>query len=71
PLFVAGNAIELVKTYKFVGVIFTSTERNIFTEHYLTKVSKARNSDVANATFAAKTNIGCLPPADGIRLYMA
>ncbi|KAJ7165321.1 hypothetical protein C8R46DRAFT_841280, partial [Mycena filopes] len=70
PRMVIGDAvIELVKKYKFVGVIFTSVDCDIFAAHYTKKASKARA--VANTTFAAKAIIGCLPPYDGVRLYMA
>ncbi|KAJ7144692.1 hypothetical protein C8R46DRAFT_823739, partial [Mycena filopes] len=70
PTMRIGDAvIKLVKKYKFVGIIFTSTHNDIFATHYSKKASKARA--VANMTFAAKAMIGCLPPYDGIRLYMA
>ncbi|KAJ7098806.1 hypothetical protein B0H15DRAFT_920477 [Mycena belliarum] len=59
----------LVKSYKFVGIIFTSVHRDIFSAHYAKKASKARA--VANTTFAAKTMIGCLPPYEGVRMYMS
>lgn len=51
-LFVGAQLVDLVYQYKYVGVIFTSVTRNIFSQHYHTKVSKARN--VANITFAAE-----------------
>ncbi|KAF7342021.1 RNA-directed DNA polymerase from mobile element jockey [Mycena venus] len=70
PIMTVGETvIKLVKSYKFVGVLFTSTDRDIFAAHYAKKASKARA--VANTTFAAKSMIGCLPPPEGIRLYMA
>ncbi|KAJ7143116.1 hypothetical protein C8R43DRAFT_823347, partial [Mycena crocata] len=68
-LLVGDRPVELVKKYKFVGVWFTSVTRDIFSAHYTTKASKAQN--VANATFGTKTNLGTLPPLEGIRLYMA
>ncbi|KAJ7207268.1 hypothetical protein GGX14DRAFT_366489 [Mycena pura] len=70
PVMLVGDcAIELVKSYKYVGLIFTSVNRDIFAGHYTNKASKARV--VANTTFAVKSMIGCLPPAEGIQLYMA
>ncbi|KAJ7158082.1 hypothetical protein C8R46DRAFT_839617, partial [Mycena filopes] len=70
PVMVIGNAvINLVKQYKFVGLIFTSVQHDIFAAHYTKKASKARA--VGNTTFSAKAMIGCLPPYEGIRLYMA
>ncbi|KAJ7692955.1 hypothetical protein B0H16DRAFT_1652559, partial [Mycena metata] len=67
---VIGNAVlKLVKQYKFVGIIFSSVDYDIFSAHYAKKSSKARA--VANTTFAAKASIGCLPPYEGIRMYMA
>ncbi|KAJ6482319.1 hypothetical protein C8R47DRAFT_920944, partial [Mycena vitilis] len=58
--------IKFVKKYKFVGIIFTSVDDDIFSAHYTQKASKARA--VANTTFAAKTMIGCLPVPEGTRL---
>ncbi|KAJ7482008.1 hypothetical protein FB451DRAFT_974399, partial [Mycena latifolia] len=68
-MMVGDKPIHLVKSYKFVGIIFTSINRDIFATHYTKKASKARA--VANTTFAAKSMIGCLPPFDGIRMYDA
>jgi hypothetical protein len=50
PHRVGKTIITLVKQYKFVGILFTSTERDIFSVHYAKKVSKARA--VVNMTFA-------------------
>jgi hypothetical protein len=70
PVMRVGDAvILLVKQYKFVGILFTSISRDIFSAHYAKKASKARA--VANMTFAVKDSIGCLPPPQGIQLYMA
>ncbi|KAJ6518793.1 hypothetical protein C8R45DRAFT_801093, partial [Mycena sanguinolenta] len=70
PVMLVGDSpIELVESYKYVGLIFTSVERDIFAAHYTKKASKARV--VANTTFAIKSMIGCLPPAEGVQLYMA
>ncbi|KAJ7334702.1 hypothetical protein DFH08DRAFT_291484 [Mycena albidolilacea] len=46
---VGGTLISLVNQYKFVGVLFTSISRDIFSTHYAKKASKARA--VANMTF--------------------
>jgi hypothetical protein len=66
---VGDTVISLSKRYKFVGLIFTSTDRDIFAEHYSKKASKARA--VTNMSFAVKDSIGCLPPPQGVQLYMA
>jgi hypothetical protein len=59
----------LVSEYKYVGVWFTSTARDIFTTHYHEKASKARR--VACASFALDAFIGVLFPKEGKMLYMA
>jgi hypothetical protein len=66
---IGDTIITLVKQYKFMGILFTSTERDICSVHYAKKVLKA--CAVANMTFAVKDCIGCLPPPQGIQLYMA
>lgn len=63
------ETIELVDEYKYVGVIFKSTRRSIFANHYEVKATKARN--VANVSFAVESMIGYIPPFEGKRLYMA
>jgi hypothetical protein len=61
PIMCVGKTIILlVEQYKFVGVLFTSISRDIFSAHYAKKASKARA--VANMTFAVKDTISCLPP---------
>jgi hypothetical protein len=70
PIMCVGKTIILlVEQYKFVGVLFTSISRDIFSAHYAKKASKARA--VVNMTFAVKDSISCLPPSQGIQLYMA
>jgi hypothetical protein len=68
-LTISGEPVELVEEFKYVGIHFTSTARNIFAEDYHIKASKARN--FVNATFAMETIVGCLPPREGVQLYMA
>jgi hypothetical protein len=68
-LTISGEPVELVEEFKYVGIHFTSTARNIFAVHYHIKALKARN--VVNATFAMETIVGCLPPREGVQLYMA
>ena len=63
------ESIERVSTYKFVGVWFSSTTRDIFAKHYDEKASKACR--VASASFALDDFVGSLAPADGKLLYMA
>jgi hypothetical protein len=70
PIMTVGETvIKLVKSYKFVGVLFTFIDSNIFAAHYSKKASKAPAVD--NAMFAAKSMIGCLPPPEGIWLHRA
>ncbi|KAJ7201576.1 hypothetical protein GGX14DRAFT_304047, partial [Mycena pura] len=71
PVFRVGpDIVELVPKFKYVGLWFTSTHRNIFAAHYAEQASTARR--VANATFAAvKSHLGSLPVREGLRLYMA
>jgi hypothetical protein len=68
-LYVAEEIIELVSSYKYVGLVFSSTHRHIFAMNYPIKAAKARN--MANAMFAVDSMVGCLPPFEGICLYMA
>lgn len=64
-----GESIEWVDQYKYVGVLFTSTARNIFASFYPSKAGKARN--VTQAIFAMELLMGCIPPKEGITLYWA
>ena len=68
-LIVGHDAIERVAAYKFVGVWFSSTTRDIFSKHYIEKSSKACR--VACASFALEDFIGTLAPTEGKCLYMA
>lgn len=68
-LLIYGCPIQLVESYKYVGIHFISTHTYIFQKHYVIKASKARN--VSNATFAVESLIGCLPPVDAVTLYTA
>ena len=68
-LCVRGEPIELVSEYKYVGVWFTLMARDIFTQHYHEKASKACR--VACASFALDSFMGALPPKEGKMLYMA
>jgi hypothetical protein len=68
-LSIGEEMVERVEHFKYVGVYFTSTTRNIFAEHYHQKASKARR--IANAAFAVESMVGCLPPKEGLQIYMA
>ncbi|KII93966.1 hypothetical protein PLICRDRAFT_70555, partial [Plicaturopsis crispa FD-325 SS-3] len=66
---IGDTTITLVDCYKYVGVWFRSTHRNIFAEHYITKASKAVN--MSHAIFAVEHRIGAMPAFEGRQLYMA
>ncbi|KAF7357586.1 Reverse transcriptase domain-containing protein [Mycena sanguinolenta] len=68
-LWCGDTAVELVFEFKYVGVWFTSTHRNVFARHYAIKASKARVT--SNAIFALKHRIGSLPVREGLVLYRA
>ncbi|KAJ7897473.1 hypothetical protein B0H13DRAFT_1623474, partial [Mycena leptocephala] len=61
--------IELVHEYKYVGVWFSSTTRQILSKHYSVKASKARS--VSYATFSVESFVGVLPPREALLLYKA
>ncbi|KAE9406920.1 hypothetical protein BT96DRAFT_954712 [Gymnopus androsaceus JB14] len=70
PVFtVDGVPIGLTDCYKYVGVLFKSTECYVLGGLYKVKAGKARN--VTQATFGLEPLIGCIPAKDGIDLYMA
>ncbi|KII94046.1 hypothetical protein PLICRDRAFT_36277 [Plicaturopsis crispa FD-325 SS-3] len=66
---IGDHSVELVDCYKYVGVWFRSTHRNIFADHYTIKASKAIN--MAHAIFAIEKRVGALPVFEGRQLYMA
>jgi hypothetical protein len=68
-LLVGLEPIERVAAYKYVGIWFSSTTRDIFAKHYDEKASKAYR--VACASFALDDFIGILAPTEGKLLYMA
>jgi hypothetical protein len=68
-LHVDGAALECVSRYKFVGIWFSSTTRDIFENHYDEKATKACR--VACASFTLDEFVGTLAPPEGVRLYMA
>ncbi|KAJ7693856.1 hypothetical protein B0H17DRAFT_1132242 [Mycena rosella] len=45
------DIVEFLPKFKYIGMWFTSTHRNMFAAHYAEKASKARK--VANTTFGA------------------
>ncbi|KAG6870903.1 hypothetical protein C0992_012142, partial [Termitomyces sp. T32_za158] len=67
PVFINGDIIEHVDSYKYVGLLFS--RGSLFLKHYIAKSEKAQR--VANVTFAVHTHIGVIPPFEGKRLYMA
>ncbi|KAF9032465.1 hypothetical protein BDZ89DRAFT_897468, partial [Hymenopellis radicata] len=68
-LFVDGALIMFTVEYKFVGIVFTSCERDIFRKHYERMALKA--SSVTSLTFAVSVHIGVLPVREGLRMYRA
>ena len=68
-LLIGPESIERVSSYKYVGVWFSSTTRDIFAKHYDEKASKACR--VACVSFALDDFIGSLAPTEGKLLYMA
>ncbi|KAF8150294.1 hypothetical protein K438DRAFT_1988605 [Mycena galopus ATCC 62051] len=62
------TAVKLVFEFKYVGVWFTSTHRNIFARHYAVKASKARAT--SNVIFALKHRVSSLPMREALVLYM-
>ncbi|KAF9016213.1 hypothetical protein BDZ89DRAFT_1094556 [Hymenopellis radicata] len=69
PLVVNGSQVALVAQYKYVGIVFTSTKRDIFYEHYVAKAVKAMR--VASVIFSLENHVGVLTVAVGCRLYQA
>ncbi|KAJ7069239.1 hypothetical protein C8F01DRAFT_976823 [Mycena amicta] len=68
-LYVGDREIHAATDYKFIGLAFCTTERNIFSKNYTIKASKARG--LSRSTFAAERHVGMWAPAAGIRLYNA
>ncbi|KAK1223603.1 hypothetical protein PQX77_013532 [Marasmius sp. AFHP31] len=67
----AGNVLKLVKEYKYVGILFTSVQRDIFERCYSEKARKARAS--ACGIFGTDRLVGRrrLPPTITRNLYTA
>lgn len=66
---VGHEVVERVSAFKYVGVWFSSTTRDVFVKHYDEKSSKACR--VACTCFALDDFIGTLAPTEGRMLYMA
>jgi hypothetical protein len=61
PIFHFGTeAVNIVKSTKYVGFNLNSTKRNIFEDHYKKKASKAWA--VANTLLGLESMVGTLPP---------
>ncbi|KAF9025823.1 hypothetical protein BDZ89DRAFT_922020, partial [Hymenopellis radicata] len=69
PLLVDGKQVALVSQYKYVGIVFTSTKRDIFFAHYVAKAVKAMR--VASVIFSLENHVGVLTVSMGCRLYQA
>jgi hypothetical protein len=63
------EVVERVPAYKYVGVWFSSTTRDIFAKHYGEKASKACR--MACASFVLDDFVGTLAPTEGKVLYMS
>lgn len=68
-LVLADGVVPVVEEWTYVGVLFVSTSRNIFTRHYEEKAHQARN--VANVIIASKAFFADLPVPQGRTLYTA
>ncbi|KZP07142.1 hypothetical protein FIBSPDRAFT_763346 [Athelia psychrophila] len=67
-----GEAVTYCEEYTYVGTTFASTPlggARLFAKHYERKAGQAHR--VAYSSFLVESYIGCLPPREGKRLYMA
>ncbi len=61
PVFtILGRPIEWTNEHKYLGVTFTSSHADIFSQHYIEKEKSARRT--ANVTFTLVNYFGDLPP---------
>ncbi|KAI0330374.1 hypothetical protein GY45DRAFT_1302958 [Cubamyces sp. BRFM 1775] len=67
PLSLYGRELTYVDSTTYVGMTFTTTQRDIFRDHYHRKAEKARNA--SNATLSLESYTGPLPPSVVLTLY--
>lgn len=65
----ADGVVAYTQKHSYVGIILTSTNRNIFSEHYAHLATEARRN--ANAVLSVESVVGTLPPAMARTLYSA
>ncbi|KAI0367105.1 hypothetical protein BV20DRAFT_1045787 [Pilatotrama ljubarskyi] len=66
-LLLYGEPLQYFASATYVGMTFTSTERDIFLHHYAKKHAAAQRA--ANATLSLESYIGPLPPDIALTLY--
>ncbi|KAI5897156.1 uncharacterized protein SCHCODRAFT_01124747 [Schizophyllum commune H4-8] len=66
---VDGVPLDIVTSYKYVGVTIRSDHRNVFATHYVIKASKG--TSVGRAAFSVESIVGTLPVRDGKTIYLA
>ncbi|KAI5833292.1 hypothetical protein K523DRAFT_265688 [Schizophyllum commune Tattone D] len=66
---VDGLPLDIVTSYKYVGVTIRSDHRNMFATHYVIKASKG--ASVGRAAFSVESIVGSLPVRDGKTIYFA
>lgn len=68
-LSIDSHILSYVTEYVYVGVTFSSSTKNIFSQHYKVKAAKARA--IANTTLGLESYVGVIPPMHARQLYMA
>ncbi|EJC97331.1 uncharacterized protein FOMMEDRAFT_100058, partial [Fomitiporia mediterranea MF3/22] len=63
------NILNYVDKFLYLGIIFDSSQNNIFHSHYSNKASKARS--ITHTILALESHISIIPPKQGIQLYFA
>jgi hypothetical protein len=63
-----GSLVRYADRFCYVGILFQSTERNIFAANYIEKADIARG--IGYSVFRTEAYIGNLPPKEGRLLYM-
>ncbi|TFY64262.1 hypothetical protein EVJ58_g2749 [Rhodofomes roseus] len=66
-LYIEGRLLEVVNSYVYVGIQFSSSTRDVFAPHSESKASAARR--VANACLSIESYVGRLPPWAALTLY--
>lgn len=68
-LAIGQESLVFTDHFKYVGITFQSTHRNIFFQHYINKASAACLETYK--IFAAESLISAFPMKEGLQLYMA